>query len=282
MIGFQTRILGIIFSLCLVASPGDALAQNSGAAGTAPGLRSPAHTASARADGDFGVDPAAGTPGSVIPLTIQLPAAFNSGAAVKGAYTFLMFKGLPEGFILNAGFQTRNTWIVSVGDIRDLKMTVPSTYQGAFDADVYLYRGQNVPPHQSALNVRISKNNDTLQTSTGYANNPVLPPGKPASALPAREKRQLSKEEETELFAQGEAQLQNGNVVFARLLFEELVSHGNVRGLYNLARTYDPAVLSELGAVGIQGDAVKANELYRKAAEFAGTPAPGTGGGRGH
>ncbi len=251
----------------------DARGQSHGGTASGTGGSSGTSAAASAENGAFAVDGASGMPGGAIPLRVRLPAAFSARAASKAAYTFLMFKGLPEGFLLNAGFQTRNTWLVSINDIRDLKMTVPQEFQGAFNVDAYLYRGKGFAPYRSAFQVRIALPGQSLPTSTTYAGGASSSATQDATIQP-RIEAPLSRKEEEELFAQGEAELHNGNIVFARLLFEELVSHGNVRGLFALAKTYDPAVLQQLGAVGIQGDAQKARELYRKASEFAGIPAP--------
>lgn len=268
---FQTRLLGIVLSASLAGLVVDAAAQNDGGAGLPPGARM--MTAPSEAEGGFAVKDAAGLPGTVIPLEIRLPASLGSRSASRSIYTFLMFKGIPEGFSLSEGFHTRNTWIVSIRDSADLKMTVPKAFRGAFSADLYLYRGEHLAPFRSTFQVHIADTADTLPTSADHATVPSEMERQPATVLSADERR-LSREDEAKLFAQGEAHLRNGNVAFARLLFEELVSHGNVRGLYALARTYDPAVLRQLGAVGLRGDPEKAKELYRRATEFAGAPPP--------
>jgi hypothetical protein len=244
-----------------------------GNAETAPVTRGQADTsATAGAENIFSVYATAGTPGAAVPLKIHLPATFKAQAASKTAYTFLMFKGIPEDFTLSAGFRTRNTWLVSIDDIRNLKIKVPQEFQGALDIDVYLYRGEGISPDRSTVHVPILSPAGNLATATDATETPST--AKQNTVAQHRHEPMLSKEEEAALFAQGETQLKDGNIVFARLMFEELVSRGNVRALFELARTYDPDVLQELGAVGIQGDAEKAKELYRKASEFAGIPAP--------
>lgn len=272
MITYRTCVLGIIVCFSLAGLALDAVAQNNGGKGaTVAQPRVAAVTGNTI--GDFAVDTAAGMPGAAIPLRIRLPASLNDNAVSKVAYTFVMFKGIPERFALTSGFQTRNTWIVSISDTRDLKITIPQGFQGTFYVDAYLYQGENMAPGKCVFEVRISTSTNATPTSADYAAAPSSPPAQDTAAPPAKENVQLSKEEEEALFAQGEAQLENGNVIYARLMFEELVSHGNVRGLFALAKTYDPVVLRQLGVVGIPGDPEKAKELYRKASEFAGTPA---------
>lgn len=68
------------------------------------------------------------------------------------------------------------------------------------------------------------------------------------------------------LLARGEAMLAVGDVSAARLLFERAAAGGGARVLRAAGRAYDPAVLSQLGAIGIRPDAVRAAAYYSKAA----------------
>ncbi len=60
--------------------------------------------------------------------------------------------------------------------------------------------------------------------------------------------------------------LEQGDVGAARSVLERAVEAGSPLATFMLAESYDPTVLSAWGAVGTQGDATKAQELYAKAA----------------
>jgi hypothetical protein len=67
------------------------------------------------------------------------------------------------------------------------------------------------------------------------------------------------------LVTRADALLRTGDVSGARLLLERSMETGNARAAFLLAETFDPHVLSKLGALGIRSDAVKARELYARA-----------------
>ena len=66
----------------------------------------------------------------------------------------------------------------------------------------------------------------------------------------------------------GRQQLQQGDIDAARLFFERAFNAGAAEGAFELAATYDPAALSDLGVVGLQPDATRAAALYRKAQQM--------------
>jgi predicted nucleic acid-binding Zn-ribbon protein len=59
--------------------------------------------------------------------------------------------------------------------------------------------------------------------------------------------------------------LRKSDVSGARLLLERALAGGNARAAFLLGESFDPNVLSKLGALGIRGDAAKARELYAQA-----------------
>lgn len=215
----------------------------------------------------FFVAPVIGTSGAIIPLKIRLPGGMGDGAST-GTYTFMMFKGFPEDFRLTAGFKTKNAWMVAIKDLDGLKIDVPAGYTGEIIVDAYLYRGENAAPEQEMFSVSISAFPRNVAATSALSAQPSAAPEKPQAApLPKRDPS-LTKEEEDAMLGQAETQIQSGNIVFARLLFEQLASRGSARGTFQLARTYDPAELSKLKAVGMQGDVEKAKSLYKKAADL--------------
>ena len=51
----------------------------------------------------------------------------------------------------------------------------------------------------------------------------------------------------------------------ARLLLERASQAGDTGAMMLLGETYDPRVLASLGAIGVRGDILKAEELYARA-----------------
>jgi TPR repeat protein len=67
------------------------------------------------------------------------------------------------------------------------------------------------------------------------------------------------------LVSRGEELLRKGDVSGARLVLERALANGHARAAFLLAETFDPNMLSKLGALGLKGDAAKARELYTQA-----------------
>lgn len=70
---------------------------------------------------------------------------------------------------------------------------------------------------------------------------------------------------EDRLVTRADELFRKGDVSGARLLLERAMETGNAQAAFRLAETFDPHVLSKMGAFGIRGDAAKARELYAKA-----------------
>lgn len=220
---------------------------------------------------EFSVEAVAGVSGATIPVKIRLPSQTGDGVGGSAARRFLMFRGLPEELTLSSGFRTRNVWIVAVADVSNLRLNIPPNYLGNFTVEVLLYQGETTMPDSRTISVEIAA---PRQTAAEVRSDPIS-----KHMLPERPARPQSPgalgalQQEADLLSQGELHLRNGNIVFARALFEELAARGSARGAFAVAQTYDPAVLRQIGAVGIQGDVEKAKSWYRKAAEL-GTTSP--------
>ena len=70
---------------------------------------------------------------------------------------------------------------------------------------------------------------------------------------------------EDRLLVRADELLRKGDVSGARLLLERSLASGNARAAFLLAETFDPNILSRLGAMGIRGDVAKAREFYAHA-----------------
>lgn len=68
------------------------------------------------------------------------------------------------------------------------------------------------------------------------------------------------------LLAEGVSLLAEGEIAASRLLLEQAANAGETRAWVALGDSYDPAVLTRLGALGVKGDAAMARDCYTKAA----------------
>ena len=75
------------------------------------------------------------------------------------------------------------------------------------------------------------------------------------------------------LLKRGDAMLALGDLAAARLLYERAAAAGDSRGAIGVGRTYDPKVLLQIGARGIQADPDRAAAWYHKAQDLGDTTA---------
>ena len=97
----------------------------------------------------------------------------------------------------------------------------------------------------------------------------------PANNVPAasagagpRQTRSLAPDEIASLRKRGRDLFAAGDIASARLALTRVAEAGDAEGSFLLAGTYDPAMLSNVAVVGIDGDPAKAREWYARAAEL--------------
>lgn len=74
---------------------------------------------------------------------------------------------------------------------------------------------------------------------------------------------------ERAMLARANRSLVNGDITSARLVLEHLLTQRNMpEALASLAKSYDPVYLRQQKVLGLTGDAAKAAELYKQAAEL--------------
>lgn len=86
-----------------------------------------------------------------------------------------------------------------------------------------------------------------------------VPPAKPAG-LPT---------DIAALVARGDALLNSGDIVSARLYYERAANAGDSRAAMLMGETYDPDFLARAGVRGVRGDAAIADSWYRRARELS-------------
>lgn len=80
--------------------------------------------------------------------------------------------------------------------------------------------------------------------------------------------RSFSRDMMALLLRRGDAMFALGDVTAARLLYQRAAEAGDARGASGTAKTYDPRVLAQIGALGIRPDPAAAAVWYRKALEL--------------
>ncbi len=94
-------------------------------------------------------------------------------------------------------------------------------------------------------------------------------PAKPATAVipEPRPADSLSRDEIASLLKRGQDLVAGGDIASGRLMLTRAAQAGNADASLALAGTFDPAILANLRAVGVQPDPAKARAWYTRAAE---------------
>lgn len=92
------------------------------------------------------------------------------------------------------------------------------------------------------------------------------PPPPPAPAAVDTARPTLDADEVAMLLNRGKAFLNDGDVVSARLVLRRAAEAGSAEAALALGASYDPLVIKQTGAVGVQSDAEQARQWYQKAA----------------
>lgn len=92
---------------------------------------------------------------------------------------------------------------------------------------------------------------------------PAPSPVPVASASPA-----LPQDEIASLLKRGRDLIASGDIASARLMLTHVAEAGSAEAAFVLAGTFDPGVLANLRAIGVQGDPAKARAWYARAADL--------------
>ena len=104
------------------------------------------------------------------------------------------------------------------------------------------------------------------QGASGPQSMPSSAAAAPAAQTSPREtERHLDPQQAATLMQRAEALVANGDVTAARLILQRLAQGKDARAAYLLAKTYDPAVMRELGIIGIKPEPEKAKAWYEQA-----------------
>lgn len=110
----------------------------------------------------------------------------------------------------------------------------------------------------------------------GFQSGPQMtlpPPQQPDVPEEQANRSELSPDEIAMLLKRGKADLMDGDISSARLLLRRAAEAGNAEAALALGSTFDPVVITRLGALGVQTDPAKAREWYQKAAALGSTAA---------
>ncbi|MEJ2123794.1 MAG: hypothetical protein P8Y67_12345 [Alphaproteobacteria bacterium] len=190
-------------------------------------------------------------------------------------YTFVMFRGVPKNVKISAGFRVKKTWAVALQDLEQLTLTTPAGFQGTFNLDVVLIKGQNTPAEKRRMAVTIGKSNSVASTANAQPKiitASVQPQGKSAKLSRSslhrtpRKRRALKPKQEQAILNKAAILINANDVASARLLFEYAANRGSAKAALAMGQTFDPAFFRAAEIIGLRPNPQKAIAWYQKAA----------------
>jgi hypothetical protein len=175
---------------------------------------------------------------------------------------YVLFRGLPEEAKLSAGQRNPSgAWLVKDKDLDRLTLSMGDKARGEYPIEFYAFGAVSAPQARQRLVFRVAAG-PTGGVATGASGtlfNMALV-GMAEEAPPNASKASL-------LMTRAMRLLGEGDIAGARLLFMHLAEQGESEAAYELARTFDGEVLSELGVKGVGADRTRAVGWYERASE---------------
>jgi hypothetical protein len=244
----------------------------------------------------FSVKDIEAEPGTSAPVSIRLPSSSELRAAGAEDGAFLLIRHIPKGVSFSAGMATGRVWVVPLREASTLRLFCTPEANARFHLGFHLIGPDKRALAQTivAVNLRPSQTVATLTPPSPKLEGPPKPPVQPLlraeppapRAEPAKpapraepappepaELEPLTPQEETILMERGREVLKQGSVVAARLIFEELASHGSAAGALALARSYDPAYAAPSATPAPASDLAEARKWYERAAALGNSDA---------
>jgi TPR repeat protein len=99
---------------------------------------------------------------------------------------------------------------------------------------------------------------------------PKIANAQPATAPVAKSPRATRVDDDViaSFISRAQVFLKSGDFAAARLLLRRAADAGSANAALMLGETFDPVVMSELGAIGIEPDVTQAREWYQKAVDL--------------
>jgi hypothetical protein len=231
----------------------------------------------------FSIQDVSGPGGQSLPLRIALP------SGEFGEFSYLMFRGLPEGVRMSTGFPVKESWAISLKDASKLALVAPDGFSGSFQVEASLFTGRDAPPEKRTITVDIRPTATAGQSAPseeGVSRDLTSAPvegREEIASLPATGSvgsqhstsvkvkpaaQSVPSEEETALLGRADEAVKSGDISAARLLYEHLAQRGSAKGAFSMAQTFDPEFLKTLFVKGLKPDVQKAREWYSKAKEL--------------
>jgi hypothetical protein len=191
------------------------------------------------------------------------------------ALRFLRIIGVPDGFRFSRGFSVSDgsSWYVAASDASAVELIPPEGFFGAvrLEIDFFVLNNASGKPSNSGRQSYLVRIGEAVSSAALAAPAPDTTPTVAVAKDPSEANREKAAQpylEEAEALLRAKDLLDRGDIAAARLLYEDLAIAGSAQGAFALARSYDPAFLRSMGAIGMQPDLELARKWYKKAAEL--------------
>ena len=233
---------------------------------------------------------ASARPGITVAATISAEPASETALAIRIGppdavpnNSFLRVRGLPPTAALSDGHSIApGAWAVSLAALPDLKIMLPPGAAGRSEIVITLVAvdGSVLAETKATLAIAGARQLERgpAQRDAGGPPNPatILRAGVPLQAPPdAAEPRAPAptttpqdRERAQRLMMKGDAQLEDGNVSAARLLYERAAEAGLAQAAMALAATFDAAEFARLKLRGVEADPKEARRWYERARQL--------------
>ena len=235
---------------------------------------------------------ASARPGIAVAATISAEPASETAFGIRVGpadavprNSFLRVRGLPPMAALSEGHSIApGTWAVSLAALPDLKIMLPAGASGRSEIVITLVAvdGSVLAEAKATLAIAAARQLERGQPrrdATGPPNTatilragvPLQPPPEaadPRGPAPAPAVTPQDRERAQRLMKKGDAQLEEGNVSAARLLYERAAEAGLAQAAMALAATFDAAEFARLRLRGIDADPKEARRWYERARQL--------------
>jgi hypothetical protein len=199
----------------------------------------------------------------LIQMKPNVPLALAPLIALRQA-RYVLVRGLPNGATLSAGQRNPSgAWLVKDKDMAGLTVTIGGTLGGDYPVEVYALGSTSTPQARQRLLLRVE------QGPTGTTSFETSSPDSlfDMALDDAKLHGAVVTADASPEMAVAMRLLGDGDIAAARLVFERLAAQGEGDAAYELARTFDPDTLAELGAKHVQADRKLAVTWYERASE---------------
>ena len=210
------------------------------------------------------VNDAAGTLNSMIPLALAArPASAEQPVDI-------LISGLPTSAYLTAGRQVEEgSWLVKAPEMADLKLVVPQSQTPKISLDVAAVdQGtSNLAAPMQKLSVEFSdvKITPAAAPPDEQGSNVTTQPTAVDTKVANAQAQPIPQPVGADLLIRADSLMNQGDIISARQYYMQAANVGSPRGMLGVARSYDPKVFAEMKIEGLQPDAAKAAEWYKKA-----------------